>query len=143
MVSWPAQTQATMDAEIAAAVQAGLGFWAFDSYQPTDPETLALTLYLSSTLRSSDQLLHGRAADQLESRWRPALRGGAARDVSMFTQAGYVTVLGGRPLYFLLDGAGTPAQQAAAITWLRAQAAAQGSAQSLCRVAVRRERGRI
>ena len=127
MVSWPAQTQATMDAEITAAVQAGLGFWAFDSYRPTDPETVALTLYLSSTLRGQIKFC---MVGQLTN-WNlddgPPYAAGAARDVLMFTQAGYVTVLGGRPLYFLLDAAGTPAQQTAAITWLRAQAAAQGS----------------
>jgi hypothetical protein len=127
VVSWPAQVQATMDAEIAAAVQAGLGFWAFDSFQPADPETLALSFYLSSTLRAK---LGFCMVGQL-SNWNlaggPPYAAAAARDVSMFLQPGYVTVLGGRPLYFLLDGAGTAVQQAAAVTWLRSQAAAQGS----------------
>ncbi len=127
-VSWPAQTQATMDAEIAAAAQAGLSFWAFDSYQPTDPETLALSFYLSSTLRGKLGFCMVGQLNNWNLAGGPPYAPAAARDVSMFLQAGYVKVMGGRPLYFLLNGAGTAAQQAAAVTWLRGQATAEGSA---------------
>jgi hypothetical protein len=126
VASWPAATQAIIDAEILAAADAGLNYWAFDSYQPTDEETPALTLYLSSTQRSKISFcMLGQF-----SNWN--LAGGAPyaasaqRDVTMFGQPGYVKVLGGRPLYYAL-GSGTQGQMATAITWLRAQSVAQGT----------------
>ena len=128
--SWPRATQATIDAEIAAALKAGLSFWAFDSYQPDDTLSLPLQYYLSSALRSrlgfcmlgqtSNWGLGGK--DQLS----------LLRDISMMTQPGYLNVLGGRPLYLVLDAAagqvsGLPAGGvAAAINLVRAQVQAAG-----------------
>ncbi len=106
--SWPLATQETMDAEIAAALQAGLAFWAFDSYRPDDTLSLALQLYLSSRLRGRLQFcMVGQT-----SNWgsggedQPPL----LRDIQMMTQPDYMTVLDGRPLYFAIDSA--PSQTA-------------------------------
>lgn|GEM_PF-279921 len=132
VAGWPAATQATIDAEIAAALQAGLSFWAFDSYQPNDSLSLALQLYLSSSLRTKLKFcMLGQS-----SNWgaggqdQPSL----TRDISMMTQPGYMTVLGGRPLYLVLDA--SPAQLsglptggvAAAIGFVRTQVTAAGGA---------------
>lgn len=131
-VSWPKATQATIDAEIAAALQAGLSFWAFDSYQPDDTLSLALQLYLSSSQR---QRLRFCMLGQT-SNWgsggqdQPSL----LRDISMMTQANYMTVLGGRPLYLILDSSasqtsGLPAGGvSAAVSFVRSQVQAAGGA---------------
>ncbi len=99
--SWPLATQATMDAEIVAALQAGLSFWAFDSYQPDDTLSLALQLYLTSAMRSRLSFcMLGQTANWGEGgQDQPAL----LRDINMMTQPGYMTVLGNRPLYLVLD----------------------------------------
>ena len=103
--SWPLATQAVIDGEITAAIQGGLNFWAFDSYQPNDGLSRALSLYLSSSLRSSLQFcMLGQS-----SAWGdPTMPGGYAatfdRDIAMMSEAGYVRVNSSRPLYFVLDG---------------------------------------
>ena len=101
VASWPLATQATIDAEILAAIAGGLSFWAFDSYQPTDTLSLALSLYLSSTLRSKLQFcMLGQTSNWGEGgEDQPSL----LRDISMMTQPGYMTVAGDRPLYLVLD----------------------------------------
>lgn len=130
VASWPVATQTTMDAEIAAALQAGLSFWAFDSYQPGDTLSLALQLYLSSSLRTR----LGFCMLGQTSNWgnggqdQPSL----LRDITMMTQSGYMTVLGDRPLYLVLDSsaaqdAGLPAGGIpAAIAFVRQQVQAAG-----------------
>ena len=130
VASWPRATQATIDAEIVAALQAGLSFWAFDSFQPDDTLSLALQYYLSSSLRSRLRFcMLGQS-----SNWgsggqdQPSL----LRDISMMTQPGYMTVLGNRPLYLVLDSsaaqtAGLPAGGVpAAIGFVRQQVLAAG-----------------
>jgi hypothetical protein len=99
--SWPRATQSTMDAEIAAAAQAGLTFWAFDSYQPDDTLSLALSLYLSSSIRSRMKFcMLGQTSNWGEGGAdQPSL----LRDIKMMTQPDYMTVLEGRPLYLVLD----------------------------------------
>ena len=130
VASWPRATQATIDAEIVAALQAGLSFWAFDSFQPNDTLSLALQFYLSSSLRGRLRFcMLGQS-----SNWgnggqdQPSL----LRDISMMTQPGYMTVLGNRPLYLVLDSsaaqtAGLPAGGVpAAIAFVRQQVQAAG-----------------
>ena len=130
VASWPKATQATIDAEIVAALQAGLSFWAFDSFQPDDTLSLALQLYLTSSLRSRLRFcMLGQS-----SNWgsggqdQPSL----LRDISMMTQPGYMTVLGNRPLYLVLDSsaaqtAGLPVGGVpAAISFVRQQVQAAG-----------------
>ncbi len=128
--SWPLATQSTIDFEISAAVQAGLSFWAFDSYQPDDSLSLALQLYLSSPIRNKLRFcMLGQS-----SNWgaagsdQPSL----LRDIAMMTQPGYMTVLEGRPLYFVLDAAAAqlsglpPGGVAAAIALVRSSVQAAG-----------------
>ncbi len=126
VLAWPAAVQATIDDEIDAAVKAGLSFWAFDSYQPGDDLSDALALYLSSSKRG----LLGFCMLGQSSNWAgaaPAIYSSALdRDIAMMSQAGYVKVLGGRPLYFVLDASSqqTASLQggvAAAIAYVRQQ----------------------
>ncbi len=131
VASWPRATQAVMDFEISAAVQAGLSFWAFDSYQPDDTLSLALQLYLSSSIRSKLRFcMLGQASNWGEDgEDQPSL----LRDIAMMTQPGYMTVLDGRPLYLVLDAsdtqeAGLPAGGiATAISFVRNQVRAAGA----------------
>ena len=130
VASWPAATQATIDAEIAAALVAGLSFWAFDSYQPGDTLSLALQLYLNSTLRGRLRFcMLGQTSNWGEGgQDQPPL----LRDITMMTQPGYMTVLGDRPLYLVLDSAasqtvGLPAGGVPeAIAFVRRQVLAAG-----------------
>ena len=130
VASWPRATQVTIDAEIVAALQAGLSFWAFDSFQPDDTLSLALQFYLSSSLRSRLRFcMLGQTSNWGEGgQDQPSL----LRDISMMTQPGYMTVLGNRPLYLVLDASvaqkselpvgGVPA----AISFVRQQVQAAG-----------------
>ena len=130
VAAWPVATQATMDLEVSAAVLAGLSFWAFDSYQPDDTLSLALKLYLSSSIRSQLKFcMLGQSSNWGEDgEDQPSL----LRDISMMTQPGYMTVLDGRPLYLVLDAstaqvAGLPSGGvAAAIALVRCQVQASG-----------------
>ncbi len=130
VASWPLATQSVMDFEISAAVQAGLSFWAFDSYQPDDTLSLALSLYLSSSIRSKLRFcMLGQISNWGEDgEDQPAL----LRDIAMMTQPDYMTVLNGRPLYLVLDAStaqetGLPTGGvAAAITLVRNQVRAAG-----------------
>ena len=110
-VSWPLAEQATLDAEILAALQAGLGFWAFDSYQPGDGLSRALSLYLTSSLRSRLRFcMLGQVSNWADPQSPTGYSSAITRDISMMSQSGYLTVFGGRPVYFVLDA--TPAQMA-------------------------------
>ena len=128
--AWPLATQATIDLEISAAVRAGLSFWAFDSYQPDDSLSLALRLYLSSSIRSNlNFCMLGQSSNWGQAgEDQPSL----LRDIAMMTQPGYMTVLDGRPLYLVLDAsaaqlAGLPSGGvAAAIALVRARVQAAG-----------------
>lgn len=91
--------QTTMDAEIAYAKSAGLNYWAFAWYSPTDALQFAWQLYQASAHKSDVDwclLLNfshlggpsGMAAAQ-------------AAFVTYFQQANYQTVLSGRPLVYL------------------------------------------
>ncbi len=98
---WGTGVPSVMDTEIMVAVQAGLSFWAFLGHAPTAPESTALNLYLASSLRSKLGFCLIEDATDL---WA----GGAATVsfsdvVAKVQQAGYVTVLNGRPLIFILD----------------------------------------
>ena len=130
VASWPLATQAVMDFEISAAVQAGLSFWAFDSYQPDNTLSMALSLYLSSSIRSSLRFcMLGQVSNWgKDGEDQPSL----LRDIAMMTQPDYMTVLDSRPLYLVLDASaaqedGLPAGGvAAAISLVRARVLAAG-----------------
>lgn len=132
-LSWPAATQATIDAEIEAALVAGLDFWAFDSYPAGDGLGVALALFLTSASRGK---LRFCMLGQISNWADPTTAEGYAtvldRDVGLMAQPDYLSVvIGGvtRPVYFVLDA--TPAQlgllpagTAGAIATVRAKAAA-------------------
>ena len=101
---WPLASQAVIDAEITSAVQAGLTFWAFDSYQSDDGLSRALSLYLSSSLRSSLQFcMLGQSSAWGDPTSTDGFAASFSHDIEMMLEAGYVRVADGRPLYFLLD----------------------------------------
>lgn len=98
---WGTGAQSVMDAEIALAAQAGLSFWAFLGHVPTAPESTALDLYLSSTLRSEVGFC---LIEDLTDLWYGGAPTASFFDVAAkVTESGYVTVLGDQPLIFLLD----------------------------------------
>jgi hypothetical protein len=132
-VTWPLADQMTFDAEIRAATAAGLSYWAFDSYQPADGLSRALNLYLSSSLRSAVQFcMLGQSSNWADPTTTSGYSVALQRDVSMMSETGYLTVLGGRPVYFVLDAddqqlALLPAGGVArAIATVREQAVGQG-----------------
>ncbi len=134
VLSWPLATQATIDAEIGAARAAGLSFWAFDSYAPADGLGVALTLYLSSALRSALQFcMLGQSSNWGDPTTTSGFAATLDRDIGLMTQPGYLTVLGGRPVYFVLDAPATtlaalPGGMAGALAYVRTNVAARGQA---------------
>ncbi len=133
-VSWPLAMQAVLDAEITAAVVAGLDFWAFDAYKPDDGLSRALSLYLSSSLRSSLQFcMLGQSSAWADPTTSDGYSMTFDRDIAMMSEAGYVQVDNGRPLYFVLDASAADLAAlpvggiVAAITTLRARAIAAGA----------------
>ena len=103
-VAWPLADQQTLDAEIETAVGAGLAFWAFDSYLPTDGLSRALSLYLTSSLREKLQFcMLGQSSNWADPQTTSGYSAVLQRDVAMMAEAGYLTVLNGRPVYFVLD----------------------------------------
>lgn len=98
---WGTGAQSVMDTEIAYAVEAGLEFWAFLGHDLSAPESTALDLYLASSLRSELGFCLIEDATDLWSNGAPTVS--FADVVAKVQQAGYVTVLDGRPLIFILD----------------------------------------
>jgi len=95
------RTQAIIDQEIGWASGAGLDYWAFVGYAPDDPMTNALNLYLSSLYRSKigfcmiGSVANGGSRDHASGR--------TLHELALMREAGYVKVLGERPLYYLLS----------------------------------------
>jgi hypothetical protein len=89
-------TLETLDREIGYAKEAGIDYWAFDWYPPSDGLSTARRLYLSSDRRN-------------EVKWCVILCTGAFADddrtwlVAHFGTGNYQCVLGGRPLVYLFD----------------------------------------
>lgn len=121
--------QATVDAEIAYARQAGLHYWAFVAYQPPDHPTLdhltyGLKLYRASTAKQ------GLKYCLILSHFGPVASWAAtaAQWVAMAAEPDYQTVLGNRPLFYLFAQSfeGSVAVDASHITTLRNQCIAAG-----------------
>jgi hypothetical protein len=94
-------SQDVMDREIAAAAAAGLSYWAFCNYAQADPMSNALRLYLSSARRSD-------IAFCLISGFESSIgyyKDQTAWQLSLMREPGYMKVLDGRPLYFILSSA--------------------------------------
>ncbi len=103
-VNWPLADQAVIDGEISAAVTAGLDFWAFDSYQPTDGLSRALDLYLRSPFRSNLRFcMLGQISNWSDPQGADGYSAALLRDLAMMGEAGYLATADGRPVYFVLD----------------------------------------
>ncbi len=133
-VSWPLAPQAVIDTEIIAAVDAGLDFWAFDAYKPDDGLSLALSLYLSSPVRAKLQFcMLGQSSAWAAPTTTDNYSSTFDRDIAMMSEAGYVQVDNGRPLYFVLDASAADLATlpsggiATAIATIRARALAAGA----------------
>jgi hypothetical protein len=104
-------SQEVLDQEIASAARAGLDYWAFVGYAPSDPMTNALNLYLSSTRRGDigfcmiGTLANGGSRDHVSDR--------TVHELAMMGETGYVKLLDGRPLYYLL----IPAEKQIELEW--------------------------
>jgi hypothetical protein len=129
-----ADTQEIMDQEIAFAAAGGLDYWAFVIYEPDDPMSRGLKLYLASVHRHEINFCLNLQGGHLRSpaSWPARVQ----RFVGYFREPGYQTVLDGRPLVYLFmaeamvgDG-GFPSWQAArdAIDRLREATVAAGVA---------------
>jgi len=99
-------SQEVMDREIAAASAAGLAYWAYCTYAPTDPLSNALHLHLSSARRSDIGfcLISGMESSIAYFKSQTDYQ------LSLVREPGYMKVLDGRPLYFIMSG---PADQMA------------------------------
>lgn len=123
--NWSVATQDTIDQEIDVAVAGGLSFWAFDSYLQTDTLSLALSLYLSSKKKSSLKFcMIGQSTNWADTSSADGYSSALKRDLSLMSDNDYMTVLGGRPVYFVLDGSASqladlPAGFAGAISYIR------------------------
>ena len=133
-VSWPLALQAVIDAEISAAVAAGLDFWAFDAYKPDDGLSRALSLYLSSSHRQSLRFcMLGQSSAWADPTTTDGYSSTFDRDVAMMSEDGYVRVAHGRPLYFVLDASAADLAAlpsggvSAAIATIRTRALAAGA----------------
>jgi hypothetical protein len=93
--------QAVIDAEIAQAASAGLDFWAFLGHAPGTPERTAFDLYLTSGQRSRIGFC---LIESMSDLWfGDAPQPSFAACAAATAEAGYVRVLGSRPLLFILD----------------------------------------
>ena len=98
-VTFPAATQAEMDAEIRLAAYAGLEFWAFVAYPAASPMSRALELYLASAVPGPVRFcLFAQALEWGNPQHWPEER---RRHVSLMASPRYQRAAGGRPLYFL------------------------------------------
>ncbi len=124
-VSWPTATQASIDAEIALAISCGLSFWAFDSYDKDNTLSLALSLYLSSSEKNGLQFcMIGQSSNWSDQNSSDGYSDILKRDIALMARSEYMTVIGGRPLYFVLDAsseqlAKLPGGLNTAITFIR------------------------
>ncbi len=98
-------TQANMDAEISYAVGAGLKFWAFDESGVGNPLRSGWTLYQASSLKSQIKWCWISQPGNMGSTGNYA--GQVANYITNFRDSQYQTVLGGRPLWFVLWNAST------------------------------------
>ena len=121
--------QANLDIELQAAHAAGIQYWAYDMY--LDPVTAAPD---NSGFMNAWKL-HQSSAFKDSVKWAPIYQapGGPTSTlaqmplmVQYMSYSNYLTVLGGRPVFFWLVGPGYDATFAPAVTALRAAAASAG-----------------
>ena len=95
-------TQADADRQIALAKAAGLDYWAYCMYSTNDPMTkFGIDLHLSSAHRNDMKFCMINQGDGPLT-WTNYM----TRMLEYFQKTNHVTVLGGRPLFYMLDGSG-------------------------------------
>lgn len=121
--------QANMDLELQAANAAGIQYWAYDIY-PTASGVLDNTSGMNNAW-----LLHQSSTYKNLVKWAILLQTPAsvsameamnAQFIAYMQQSNYLTVLGGRPVFFWLTSANLTSAWAAAVTDLRTKATAAG-----------------
>lgn len=126
-VMWPTSTQDSIDQEIMAALSAGLSFWAFDSYSPSNTLSSALSLYLSSEKRGNLQFcMLGQSSNWSDPSGVDGYSATLHRDIDLMSDDFYFTVLDGRPLYLMLDAnsaqlSGLPSGLNGAVSYIRSR----------------------
>jgi hypothetical protein len=98
-VSIDGSSQQVMNQEIAYASRAGLDYWAFVTYEPDDPMSLGLKLYLSSARKRGIRF----CLISEQARWGTKLnyQSKITRFRDLMKMASYQKVLGQRPLLYL------------------------------------------
>ncbi|NHO34259.1 glycoside hydrolase family 71/99 protein [Acetobacter fallax] len=125
VASWPEASQQSIDQEISSAISCGLSFWAFDSYEQDNTLSLALSLYLSSNNKGSLRFcMIGQSSNWSDTDSEDGYADVLKRDINLMSRNEYMTVMNGRPLYFVLDAsaeqlAGLPGGLSQAITFVR------------------------
>ena len=96
-------SRATMDAEIAMAVAAGIDHWVFDIYPPADPMTTALASFLASPAPAKASLSFAVLLQTsfLVDGGLAALPAKAAIYGAYMARADYICVLDNRPVIYL------------------------------------------
>lgn len=91
-------SQAVMDEEIGVAAKAGLAYWAFCFYDSANPMNRALRLYLSSARRPEIRFcLISGLESSIGYFQKPT-----EEQLTLMREPGYMTVLDGRPLFYIL-----------------------------------------
>lgn len=99
-VSINGDTPEIMDREIRYAKAAGLDYWAFVAYDSESPMSLGLRRYLASPRRAEVRFCMISEAKQ----WRPEnITAQAARFAELMALPNYQTVIGRRPLFYILN----------------------------------------
>jgi hypothetical protein len=114
-------SQAQIDAEIAAARGAGLDYWAYCWYGTTNPLQKAWVYHQASAIKAQMNWCLIVGYSQLVT-----AASAPAEFVGYFKQANYQSVLSGRPLIYALPDSTTNAALGAAITSLRSACATAG-----------------
>ncbi|GBR06995.1 hypothetical protein [Acetobacter oeni] len=103
-VAWPTATQESINQEISDAISCGLSFWAFESYPENDSLSLALSFYLSSNSKKGLQFcMIGQPSNWADTTSCDGYTDTFKRDIMLMGRDEYMTVLSGRPLYFIIN----------------------------------------
>jgi hypothetical protein len=124
-------SQEIVDQEIAYARQAGLDYWAFVTYEPDNPMSLALKLYLSSSRKADIRFCLLTSAGNWGT--PETHRAKAERFLKLMAEPTYQRVLGNRPLLYVgfvddgwLNGWGGAAGARKLFDYFRAEAKKAG-----------------
>lgn len=116
--------QAQIDSEITTAHSAGLDYWAYVWYGPSDPMQAAWRLHQSSTIASN---MNWCLMFSSYSLFISEVGSMPSTLTGYFKQSNYQTVLSGRPLVYLLADGTSLSTLATSIATLRTAAASAGA----------------